>query len=299
MFQGVYTAIITPFQKGRVDEKKLEELVALQVEAGVQGVMAGGTTGESLFLTGEEQTRIFEICAHVCKGKAQLIASTGTLSAENTISLTHQAQKAGANAAIVITPWYVKPSQESLYHYYKEVSEGVKLPFIIYNNPTRTGVDISFETLVKLMTFNNIQGYKDSSSCLQRTSKLKCQLGDRLSLLAGNDDPFAAYLGMGGDGGILAAANVVPDICVTLMTAWTEGELPLFKTTWKKIFPLLSALALETNPAPIKYAMMLVHGISAEMRLSFSLVQPSTQRAIEEALEGLGLWKRLDFVRSQ
>jgi len=299
MFQGIYTAIITPFRDGKVDEKKLEELVALQIQAGVQGIVACGTTGESLFLSKEEQKRILEICAGVCKGNAQLIAGTGALSAEDTITLTHQAQKAGADAALIINPWYVKPSQESLYQHYKKISENVDLPILLYNNPTRTGVEISLETVIRLASFKNIQGLKDATSCLVRVSELKRQLGDRFSLFGGNDDPLAAFLAMGGDGGIMNASNVAPSLCVALGKAWEEGDLNTFKTIWKTIFPLVSALALESNPAPIKYAMALVHGVSNESRLPFAPLSPKTQEAIETALTNLGLLKPMAVARER
>jgi 4-hydroxy-tetrahydrodipicolinate synthase len=289
MFKGVYTAIITPFHKGKVDEKKLEELVALQVKAGVQGVVPCGTTGESILLSSEEQKRVIEICVNVCKGKIKVVPATGALTTADTICLTQQAQNVGADGVVIINPWYVKPSQESLFEYYKTINDNIDLPLIVYNNPTRTGVDTSSETMIKLSSYQNIQGYKDCSCCLQRVSELKCVLGNRYSLLSGNDDPFAAHLAMGGDGGILVASNVVPDIFVTLMNAWCEGDLPLFKATWKSVFPLLSALSLESNPAPIKYAMGLVHGVSGESRLPFVPLKPATCLAIETSLQSLGL----------
>ncbi|MBY0273236.1 MAG: 4-hydroxy-tetrahydrodipicolinate synthase [Alphaproteobacteria bacterium] len=290
MFQDVYTAIITPFQNGKVDEKKLEELVSCQIEAGVKGVVPCGSTGEYLFLTPEEKIRIIEICANLCKGKAQVIAGTGAVSTEETIFQTQRAQKAGATAALIITPWYVRPSQEGLYLHYKKISQNVELPIIIYNNPARTAVDMSLETLLRLMECPAIQGYKDSSSNFVMISELKQQLGDRLSLLAGNDEPLAAFLAMGGDGGILPVANVAPTHFVELMDSWRMGDLSAFKAQWKKVFPLLIALTLERNPAPLKYAMTLVYGVSPENRLPYAPLQESTKKAIEDALENLGLW---------
>ncbi|MBX9786515.1 MAG: 4-hydroxy-tetrahydrodipicolinate synthase [Alphaproteobacteria bacterium] len=290
MFQDVYTAIITPFQNGKVDEKKLEELVSYQIEAGVKGVVPCGSTGEYLFLTPEEKIRIIEICANLCKGKAEVIAGTGAVSTEETISQTQRAQKAGATAALIISPWYVKPSQEGLYLHYKKISQKVELPIIIYNNPARTAVDMSLETLLRLMECPTIQGYKDSSSNFVMISELKQQLGDRLSLLAGNDEPLAAFLAMGGDGGILPVANVAPTHFVELMESWRTGNLSAFKAQWKKVFPLLIALTLERNPAPLKYAMTLVYDVSPENRLPYAPLLESTKKAIEDALENLGLW---------
>lgn len=299
MFQDVYTAIITPFQNGKVDEKKLEELVSCQVEAGVKGVVPCGSTGEYLFLTPEEKIRIIEICANLCKGKAEVIAGTGAVSTEETISQTQRAQKAGATAALIISPWYVRPSQEGLYLHYKKISQNVDLPIIIYNNPARTAVDMSLETLLRLMGCPAIQGYKDSSSNFVMISELKQQLGDRLSLLAGNDEPLAAFLAMGGDGGILPVANVAPTHFVELMASWRTGNLSAFKDQWNKAFPLLIALTLERNPAPLKYAMTLVYDVSPENRLPYAPLQESTKKAIEHALENLGLWTPLASERAR
>lgn len=299
MFKGVYTAIITPFREGRVDEKKLRELLELQIKAGVQGVVPCGTTGESLFLSFEEQKLIIEICKSVCSGCIKVIPGTGGPSTQDTIQLTQQAEKVGADGVVIITPWYVKPSQESLVQHYKQVDEVTNLPFIIYNNPTRTGVDISFETLVKLASCKNLKGYKESGTHLPRISQLRERLSDRLSLLAGNDDLLAAHLGMGADGGILVASNVIPEFFTKLVNAWSQGNISLFQEIWNEIFPLLYALSLESNPAPIKYAMHLIHGVSLETRLPFVPLQDSTKKAIESALVDLGLWKPLASVRER
>lgn len=297
MFHGVYTAIITPFRDGSVDEKKLEELVNYQIDAGMKGIVACGTTGEFITLNQDEQKRIITLCSELCKDKVQLIIGTGAIQTSQTIAQSQYAQQAGADGVLVMTPWYVKPSQESLYQHYKALNDEVDIPIIIYNNPTRTGVEISFETLVSLAAFKNIRGYKESGSCLQRISALKCHLGDRLSLLAGNDDPFAAHLAMGGHGGFMMGSNVAPHLFVDLMKAWDANNLQEFKDQWIAMYPLLSALALETNPAPIKFAMALVHGVSLESRLPFAPLKVSTQAAIEAALEELGLWTPIRAVR--
>jgi len=299
MFKGIYTAIITPFRNGKVDEKKFEELLIGQRNAGIKGVIPCGTTGEFLYLSEEEQQQIIEISVSVCKGKAKVIPGTATLSIKETIAKTQEAQKKGADGVLIVTPWYIKPSQESLYKYYKEVAENVDLPIIIYNNPSRTGVDISLETMEKLSSYKNIQGYKDSSSNLQRTTEFKCRLGNRFSLLAGNDDPLAAYLAMGGDGGILGISNLIPQTLTHLMEAWETGDLKTFRDIWEKIFPLMTALYLESIPYPLKYAMTLVHGVSPETRLPFGPLRESTQKAIERELENLGLWKPLASVRER
>ncbi len=299
MLKGVYTAIITPFAGGKVDEKKLAELVNFQIEAGMKGVVPCGTTGEFITLSDPEQHQIIATCVKVCKGRAQLIVGTGAITTEQTIRQSQYAQKAGADAVLVMTPWYVKPSQESLYQHFKMINDAIDIPIVVYNNPTRTGVDISFDTLVSLASFKNIRGYKESGLGLQRISALKCQLGDKVSLLAGNDDPFAAHLAMGGHGGFMVASNVAPHLFVNLMKAWETNDLISFNAQWIAMYPFLAALALETNPAPIKFAMALVHGVSLETRLPFAPLKLSTQEAIEKALEHLGLLKPIRAVREQ
>ena len=295
MFYGAYTAIITPFRDGKVDEKKLEELVAFQVRAGVQGIVACATTGEFVYLSPLERQRVVEICVSVGKDKVQVLAGTGALSSEEVISLTQSVQKMGVDAAFIINPWYVKPSQESLYHYFKTINENVDIPIMAYNNPARTGVEISIETVLKLASLKNIRGMKDASASLQRVGELKRYLGDQFALLAGDDDTLAAYLAMGGDGGVLVASNVAPFLFVTLLDSWKNDDLDTFKTIWKKVYPLASALSLER----IKYAMALVHGVSIESRLPFAPLSVAAQEAVEVALEGLGLWTSLTSVRER
>ncbi len=299
MFHGVYTAIITPFREGKVDEKKLEELVDLQIKAGVRGIVPCGTTGESLYLSPLEQEHIIKICVGVSQGKILVLPGTGSISTEETISLTQMAQEAGADGAVIITPWYIRPSQQSLFEHYKKINDSVDIPFIVYNNPARTGFETSIETTIKLASLKKMRGFKDCSASLQRTSYLKQALGDRLSLLTGNDDVFAAHLGMGGDGGISIAPNVVPTHFVTLMKAWETGDLETFSSTWKQVFPLISALCLESNPTTIKYAMSLVHGVSLEYRLPCVSLNPTTTTAIENALQELGLWQPLRSMRER
>jgi 4-hydroxy-tetrahydrodipicolinate synthase len=291
MFQGVYTALITPFKGGKVDEKKFEEFVALQVEAGVTGVVPCGTTGESVYLSHEEQKRLIEICVSLCKGKILVLPGTGTVSIDETLILTQNAKKAKADGAVIITPWYIKPSQESLYQYFKKINDSIEFPFIVYNNPTRTGVETSLETIHRFIDLKNVKGVKDCSPCLQRVPELKRLVGDRLSLLTGNDDALAAFLGMGAQGGIVITPNVAPTYFVKLMKAWREADLSTFQQVWKDIYPLIAAISLETNPTTIKYAMSLVHGGTCEYRLPFVSLNPSTKQAIEKALQNLGLWE--------
>lgn len=299
MFTGVYTAIITPFQNGRVDGKKLEALVAMQMAAGVSGLVTCGTTGEGLLLSSDEQKYVLDVCTSASSGQLQIVAGTGRVSTQETIELTRQAEQSGATGVLVMTPWYVKPSQESLIEHYREVSGSTKLPIIVYNNLTRTGVDLSFETMVRLCEFENIKGYKESATDFARISKLKGHFGGRLSVLAGNDDTLAAYLGMGADGGILSAANAIPADFVRLVDAWKTGDLALFQKQWAELFPLLSAMSMECNPLPIRYIMTLLHGVSSEMRLPFQPLKKSSQKAIEDALQGLGLWSPLASAREQ
>ncbi len=290
MFRGAYTAIITPFREGKVDEKKLEELVDLQLKAGVQGIVPCGTTGESLFLSAPEQKRIIEICVQGAAGKMRVLPGTGSISTEDTIALTQAAQKAGADGAVIITPWYIRPSQTSLYEHYKKINDNVDIPFIVYNNPVRTGLETSLETIVKLASLKQCRGFKDSSPHLQRAAEFKHALGDRLSLLAGNDEALAAYLAVGAEGGILVASNVAPALFVSLIKAWEKADLSSFSILWRKVFSLLSALSLESNPTTIKYAMSLAHSVALDFRLPFVSLNSATTDAIKKALQELDLW---------
>lgn len=299
MFYGAYTAIITPFRDGKVDEKKLEELVDLQIKAGVQGIVPCGTTGESLYLSPLEQERIIKICVKIAKGKALVLPGTGSISTEETINLTQMAQKAGADGAVIITPWYIRPSQQSLFEHYKKINDNVDIPFIVYNNPARTGFETSIETLDKLASLKKCQGFKDSSPHIQRAAEFKQAVGNRLSLLVGNDDALAAYLAVGAEGGILVASNVAPSLFVSLMKAWEKADLTSFKAIWKKVFSLVSALSGESNPISIKYAMTLAHGVSSEFRLPCVSLNSVTKTAIERALQELGLWQPQRSMREK
>ncbi len=299
MFTGVYTAIITPFRDGRVDGKKLEELVSLQAAAGVRGIVTCGTTGEGLLLSANELKNILDICVSVSSGQLQVIAGTGRITTQETIELTQEAEKAGASGVLVTTPWYVNPSQDSLLKHYQQVCEATDLPVIVYNNPTRTGVEIALSTLLRIGEFKNVKGYKESGTDFARVSQLKDQFRDSLNVLAGNDDTLAAYLSMGADGGILSAANAIPADFVRLVDAWQTNDLALFKKKWAELFPLLESMSRESNPLPIRYIMTLLHGVSPETRLPFEPLQESTQRAIKEALQNLGLWSPPTVVREQ
>lgn len=295
MFQGTYTAIITPFQGGNVDEKKLATLVALQVRAGVDGIVACGSTGEFLYLAPDERRTIIDICADGCKGKAKLVVGCAALSAKETIELTHQAQKAGADGALIINPWFVKLSQESIVQYYKEINDAVDLPILLYNNAARTGVDMSVDTIVRVASLKNIRCLKECATSLARVCEFRQRLGDDFTLLDGNDDTLAGFLGMGGDGGIFIASNVAPSLYVALMKSWRAGHLDAFKALWQQLYPLSAVLSLER----IKYAMALVHGVSLETRLPFAPLTAATQQEIETVLHALELWAPLASVRTQ
>lgn len=290
MFHGLYTAIVTPWRAGKLDVKKLEELMAQQVDAGVQGVVVCGTTGESLSLSPEDQEHLVRICAEVAQGKIRVMAATGSLSTEETILRTKSAEKAGADSALIISPWYTRPSQDNLYHHFKAIHENTDLPIVLYNNPTRTGLDIHVETVIRLAALPKIQGLKDGAPCLGRIAQLRTGLGNNFPLMECIDDRVAAYLAMGGDGVFAVASNVAPALYVQLIRAWRENDLCSFKATLGRLTPLFSALALESNPGPIKYAVHLVHGIEDTSALSYVALSPATKQTIRSALQELELW---------
>lgn len=287
MFKGVYTALITPFHNGRVDEKIFAEFVEWQIQQGVTGLVPCGTTGESLFLDSQEQKRLVEIAVDVSHGRATVIAGTAALTTEGTIALTQQAKKAGADGALIVNPWYIKPSQESLYQHYKAVHDAVDLPIIIYNNPSRTGVEISIDVLKRFKELPNICGIKDSSSNLLRATSLRNIMGSDFSLLAGNDDTMAGYLAMGGDGAISVASNVLPQLFARFYHAWEEQDIKLFEIIRDQLYPFIEALSTDSNPHPVKYATSLVKQIPLESRLPFAPLGAEAMEAIKKTLNDL------------
>jgi 4-hydroxy-tetrahydrodipicolinate synthase len=289
MFKGSITALITPFRDGSVDEKAYQDLVAWQIAEGTHGVVPCGTTGESPTLSHEEHRRVIELCVEVAKGRIPVIAGTGSNSTEEAIDLTRHAKEAGADAALIVAPYYNKPSQEGLYRHYEAIAKAVDLPIIVYNIPGRCVVDISLDTFVRLAKIPTIVGVKDATGDLSRPLKMRVAVGETFCQLSGDDAVATALLAQGGHGCISVSSNVAPRLCADMQNAWAAGDLATCFAIRDRLMPLHDAMFCETNPAPVKYAASLLGKVLPGVRLPLvDLTEPSKKK-IEAAMKVVGL----------
>jgi 4-hydroxy-tetrahydrodipicolinate synthase len=289
MFKGSLVALITPFRDGGVDESAFQEHVAWQVGQGTHGLVPCGTTGESPTLGDDEHERVIALCVEVAKGKAPVIAGSGTNSTEHTIELTRHAKTAGADAALIVCPYYNKPTQEGLFQHFKAVHDAVDLPIIIYNIPGRSVVDMTNGTMARLAKLPNIVGVKDATNDLARPLRMRGEIGAGFCLLSGEDATAVAYLAQGGDGCISVTANVAPRLCSEMHEAWQRGDIKTVRQINERLIPLHDALFAETSPAPVKYAASLLGRCTAEVRQPLWAILPETQQRVQQAMRGAGL----------
>ncbi|HEX5452687.1 MAG TPA: 4-hydroxy-tetrahydrodipicolinate synthase [Stellaceae bacterium] len=289
MFKGSLVALITPFRGGAVDESAFQEHVAWQIGQGTHGLVPIGTTGECPALEDEEQERLIALTVEVAKGRAPVIPGTGFNSTAHTIAATRAAKKAGADAALVVCPYYNKPTQEGLYQHFKAVHDAVDLPIVIYNIPGRSSVDMSNATMARLARLPNIVGVKDATNDLTRPLKMRVEIGGEFSLLSGEDGTAVAYLAQGGDGCISVTANVAPALCAQMHGAWQKGDIATVRRINERLIPLHEALFAETSPAPVKYAASLLGRCTPEVRLPLCQTNPATQERVAAAMRGVGL----------
>ncbi len=289
MFKGSLVALITPFRDGAVDETAFQEHVAWQLGQGTHGLVPIGTTGECPTLDDKEQERLIALTVEVAKGRAPVIPGTGFNSTAHTIHATKVAKKAGADAALIVCPYYNKPTQEGLYQHFKTVHDAVDLPIVIYNIPGRSVVDMSNATMARLAQLPNIVGVKDATNDLARPLKMRAEIGADFCLLSGEDATAVAYLAQGGDGCISVTANVAPRLCAELHEAWQKGDVATVRTINERLIPLHDALFAETSPAPVKYAASLLGRCTDEVRQPLWRTTPETQEKVRSAMRGAGL----------
>jgi 4-hydroxy-tetrahydrodipicolinate synthase len=290
MFTGAYTAIVTPFRNGRVDEKKLASLVELQIKAGIDGLVPVGTTGESPTLSHEEHVRVIEIVVNAAHGRCKIIAGTGSNCTDEAISLTQKAEKAGADAVLQVNPYYNKPSQEGMFLHFGAVAEATKLPVILYNIPGRCGVDCSAETVARLVeTHKNIVGMKEASGSCDRVAQLKALCGDRLTVLSGDDSLTLPFMAVGASGVISVASNIIPAEVTLMVDAFLDGKTNVAAAVHEKYFPLFKDLFIETNPVPVKTAMAMMGMVSEEFRLPLCRMADKNRAVLKATLEKVGL----------
>ncbi len=289
MFKGSIVALITPFEHGKVAEKAFQAFVGWQISEGTHGLVPCGTTGESPTLSHEEHMRVTELCLEVAKGKIPVIAGTGSNSTEEAIQLTRHAEKAGADAALLVTPYYNKPTQEGLYRHYKAVHDAVDLPILIYNIPGRSVVDMSLETMKRLAELPNIIGVKDATSDLVRPLRTLREIGPDFCQLSGEDATVVPFLAQGGVGCISVTANIAPRACAELHEAWMAGDHERVREINLRLLPLHDAMFCESSPGPVKYAASLIGHCSEEMRMPLCGLSEASKEHVRAAMVSAGL----------
>ena len=289
MFKGSIVALITPFKNGGLDEKGFKAFVDWQIKEGTEALVPCGTTGESPTLSHDEHHRVIELCLEVAKGRVPVIAGTGSNSTAEAIALTKHAKKAGADAALVVTPYYNKPTQEGLYRHYKAIHDEGGLPIVIYNIPARSVIDMTVETMARLAALPNIVGVKDATSDLVRPMKTKAAIDRDFCQLSGEDATALPFLAAGGHGCISVTANVAPRLCAQMHKAWSAGDLKTAYALQDRLLPLHLALFAETSPGPVKYAAGLLGKCSDEVRLPLCEIAEATKEKVKSAMIGAGL----------
>ena len=267
MFTGSIVAIVTPFKSGAVDEEKLRELVEFQIANGTDGIVPCGTTGEASTLDYEEHDRVIEIVVQQVNKRVPVIAGTGSNSTTEAIELTAHAKKLGADGALLVTPYYVKPSQEGLYRHYKAIAEAVALPQVLYNVPGRTSVNLLPETVARLADITNIVAIKEATGSLQQASEVLALCGDKLVVLSGDDFITFPMMACGAKGVISVVANIMPKEVAALVDAFFAGKMEEARKFHLKLLKISNAMFIETNPVPVKTAVALMGMATDEVRL--------------------------------
>ena len=291
MFSGAIVAIVTPFKKGKVDEEALRRLIEEQIAAGTDGIAPCGTTGESTTLSHEEHDRVIEITIDAARKRVPVIAGTGSNSTAEALRLTRHAWEAGADAALMVCPYYNRPTQEGLYHHYRTIAEEIPIPIIIYNIASRTGVNMLPETLARLAKIPNIVGVKEASGSLKQMSDVIQLCGPDFAVLSGDDIFTLALLAIGGKGVISVISNVAPADMAAMVDAFAAGDLQKARALHYRMSPLIDALFIETNPIPVKAALSLMGKIDYELRLPLCRMLPKNEESLKKAMQAYGLIK--------
>jgi 4-hydroxy-tetrahydrodipicolinate synthase len=289
MFTGYFCAIITPFSNGGVDEKAFRSLVEWQVGEGIHGLVPCGTTGESPTLSHAEHKRVIELCIDAVAGRVPIIAGTGSNSTQEAIEMTRYAKEAGADAALVVTPYYNKPTQEGLYEHFRAINDAVALPIIIYNIPPRSVVDMSVDTMNRLAELPNIVGVKDATADLARVSRQRGTIGLDFNQLSGEDGTALALLAHGGHGCISVTANVAPRTCVEFYDAWAARDVDKALALQDRLMPLHDALFVEPNPVPVKYAASLLGLCADTVRLPLAPLAEASKAKVAAGMRQAGI----------
>ncbi|OGX07812.1 MAG: 4-hydroxy-tetrahydrodipicolinate synthase [Omnitrophica WOR_2 bacterium GWA2_47_8] len=290
MFSGSIVAIVTPFKNGKIDEATYKKLIEFQIKNGTSGIVPCGTTGESPTLSHEEHKRVIELCVETVKGRVPVIAGTGSNATAEAIELTKHAAKAGATGALIVSPYYNKPTQEGLYRHFKAIAKEVNIPIILYNIAGRTGVNIEPVTMARLAAdCKNIVGVKEASGSLEQMQVIKNLCPKDFLMISGDDALTLPLLSIGGVGVISVAANIVPKDIARVIELFNKGQLKEAQSLHLKLLPLIKALFLETNPIPVKEAMGMLGLCSPDLRLPLCPMSEANHAKLRDALKVYGL----------
>jgi len=288
-FRGSFTALVTPFRNGAVDEKAFRGLVAWQIAEGTNGLVPVGTTGESPTLSHQEHKQVVEWCIAEARGRVPVIAGAGSNSTREAIELAQHAEQAGADAVLVVTPYYNKPTQEGLYQHFKAINDAIGVPIIIYNIPARSVIDMSVDTMKRLFELKNITGVKDATASMVRVSQQREALGPEFNQLSGEDATALGFMAHGGHGCISVTSNVAPRLCAEFQGACLRGDYEAALRLHDKLMPLHQNLFVETNPSPAKYALSVLGKCADTVRLPMVTLSDKSKTAVRDAMVHAGL----------
>jgi 4-hydroxy-tetrahydrodipicolinate synthase len=288
-FRGSFTALVTPFKNGGLDEQAFRDLVEWQIAEGTHGLVPVGTTGESPTLSHDEHKQVVEWCVDQAKGRVPVIAGAGSNSTAEAIDFSKHAEKAGADAVLIVTPYYNKPTQEGLYQHYKAINDAIGIPIIIYNIPGRSIVDMSVDTMKRLYELKNIAGVKDATANMTRVTQQRAAMGPDFNQMSGEDITALGFMTHGGHGCISVTSNVAPRLCADFQNACLKGDFAAALELQDKLSPLHINLFVETSPAPIKYALSLIGKCANTVRLPMVPATEKAQAAVRDAMVHAGL----------
>src|SRR6187399_1329048 len=288
-FRGSFTALVTPFRNGSLDEKAFRDIVEWQIAEGTNGLVPVGTTGESPTLSHREHMQVVDWCVQQANGRVPVIAGSGSNSTQEAVELSRHAEKAGADAVLIVTPYYNKPTQEGLYQHYKAINDAIGIPIIIYNIPGRSIVDMSVETMARLFELKNVAGVKDATANVVRVSQQRAAMGEGFNQLSGEDATALGFMAHGGHGCISVTSNVAPRLCAEFQAACLKGDYNTALKLQDKLLPLHQNLFIETNPAPAKYALSVLGKCADLVRLPMVPLSEKSKTAVREAMVHAGL----------
>ena len=290
MFTGTYTAIVTPFRNGKLDEPALDRLIKNQIKAGVDGIAPVGTTGESPTVDYDEHIHIIGLSVQFAAGKIKVLAGTGANSTKEAVYLTQKAEKVGADGSLQVAPYYNKPTQDGLFQHFREVARKTSLPIVLYSIPGRCGIEIGVETVTRLAKeFKNIVGIKEAGGNPDRVSQLRAALGPRFEILSGDDSLTLAFMAVGAQGVISVASNVIPRQVTQMVRAFAAGKTQAALRFHQKYYPLFKDLFIETNPIPIKAALAMLGQIHEEYRLPLTRMSLRNRQILRATMKKCGL----------